>query len=179
MMFLPKMPKVGLAVMLQLLIFLAGCSGTLIRSGGLRGARLGHTFPPKKVKFDYLSSRDSLQTEDRFTWPTRIYTTDSGRIKLEGDFEGGNTLNRVIVEDARFQTRKGIHVGSTLADLKKQYADLRAVPLPNYRLLEIYALSEPRVLYMVKVFPPPVYPDGTVNLEVLEDSLPVLYVVVQ
>lgn len=177
--FSPKIPKTGLAVLLLIVIFLAGCSGTLIRPTGLRGARLGHTFPPKKVKFDYLSSRDSLQTEDRFTWPTRIYTTDSGRIKLEGDFEGGNTLNRVIVEDVHFLTRKGLHTGSTLGELKKGYSDLRAVPLPNYRLLEIYALSEPRILYMVKVYPPPVYPDGTVNLEVLEDSLPVLYVVVQ
>lgn len=87
--------------------------------------------------------------EDTIAANTRTFTFPDGKIVLESDWQGAMFLTRIQVTTPRYETTNGIKVGSTMADLRGNYPELKARAFPEYGVAEVFAMGPEGNPYMV------------------------------
>lgn len=115
-------------------------------SSGLNFVKLGDTITFRQLDTD-APIRDTVfietttnadGTEEEIDWNVQIVEFEDGRVLLETDFDTDAYLNRIRIESPSFKhVHTGIHVGSTVKDLKDAYGDLHVRPFPEYGVIEL------------------------------------------
>ena len=115
-------------------------------STGLDFVKLGDTITFRELNTD-APVRDTVYVEQgqnadgsmvETDWIVRIVEFEGGRVLLETDFDSDAYLNRVQIEDPSYKhVHTGIHVGSTVKELKEAYGDMYVRPFPEYGVIEV------------------------------------------
>jgi len=146
------MPRTIFAASLLLTLALASCvSSSRIRSDGLKGISLGDPMPARGEKMTLrMPARDTTFSENNFKWWAKVLKYPKGKVYLESDFAGGETLNRIRIETSDLELRNGLKVGSTWFDLRSKAGDWQARPYPEFGLIEAFSLEYPKIVFLLK-----------------------------
>jgi|GEM_PF-2341262 len=116
-------------------------------SSGLDFVKLGDTIMWKELNLSEVVVKDTVfidsvvgadGSKSEIAWNVRVANFEDGRVLLETDFDTGAYLNRVQIESPSYKhVHTGIHVGSTVADLREAYGDLFVRPFPQYGVVEV------------------------------------------
>ncbi len=115
-------------------------------SSGLDFVKLGDTITFRTLNTD-ASTRDTVFLEtttdangnpEEIDWIVRIVEFEDGEVLLETDFDSDAFLNRIRIESPRYKhIHTGIHIGSTVKELKDAYGNLHVRPFPEYGVIEL------------------------------------------
>ncbi|MDX1906484.1 MAG: hypothetical protein SF053_05560 [Bacteroidia bacterium] len=128
--------------------------------------------------------QDTVTTAGGYEWVSRTLIHDTGKVVLEGTpvSAGGLTdsmmnlsrINRIQISSPRYRTRLGLHVGSTVADIRQAIPDtaLIVTPIPAYDMIEIWSPGT-HIYYLV-----PAQGQTPQGLDALPPETPVSLIVV-
>ncbi len=147
-----KIPLLTLFALCIALLGATGCAGErkLITSNGVHVLRLGDPMPP--VGTDHLRGhgvRDTFVEQGEFQWREIVMDYKKGRVYLEEDFFGSQSLNRVRIYTPELRLRNGLRVGMGVSDLQAKATDWVLVPMPEYNLIDAYSRTMPRIHFLV------------------------------
>lgn len=104
--------------------------------------------PNIEVKVEGATLKDTIFTEammseageDSASWFVKIVDFPDGkRIFMESDFEDPHLLGRIRIESPAYKHTTGVGVGSSVADLKANFAELVPLPFPEFGVMELIA----------------------------------------
>jgi len=120
---------------------------------GYMGMKFNDIQAPAEAK-----AKDSIADENGYTWRVKVLSYATGRLTLESipvdKGDSGKKLDnisllRVLVEHPGYIAPNGLHVGSTLTELKAVFPEeLEAVVIPGYGKVQI-GVAGSRILYMI------------------------------
>lgn len=113
---------------------------------GMDVARIGDTISLVDWNLQGVTVRDTLFREygdglsgpEEYTWPVKIMSFSDGQVFFEGDYDRGETINRIRIETPQyrhFQSKVG--VGNSVKELKAVYSDLFVRPFKDYGVIEL------------------------------------------
>jgi hypothetical protein len=133
------------------------------------------TVPDGQVK-DTVYNQVTMNAEgkpDTVSWNVKIVRHPDGKVLLESDFEQFAFLGRAQIESPRYINAEGIHVGSTVADLKTAYKDIIVKPFAAF---QVYELVHGRQIYHIPMVDQ-VSDDTSVTLDQLPADAKVIRIV--
>jgi hypothetical protein len=117
----------------------------------------------KDTVFEQITAATKLTEADTVAWNAKIVRHPDGKVILESEFETFAMLGRAQIESPRYKNKEGIHVGSTVADLKTAYPDLIVKPFGAYKVFEIVHSRQIFHIPMVNAVPD----DSTITIDQL------------
>lgn len=104
---------------------------------GIKIARLGKEMPTSPNPYPNYQTRDTLFQEEGYAWPAWMIEMKAGKVWVEGDFSGGETINRIRVETPEYAFKKRIRVGDSLAELYEVEQKWEATYIRSYGKVDI------------------------------------------
>lgn len=146
------MKNILLTCGLLLLCGLLACtSKRVIRPDGLGFVRLGDPMPaPERHRWRGCDMRDTLFHADDFIWRGAVLQYPGGKVYLEADFLGQETVNRIRIESPDLHYRRDLRVGSTVAELAAAFPEWDVQSLPAYGFLDLSPLAQPSLHFLVQ-----------------------------
>ena len=143
------------ACCLLFLALLPACTGRrVIRPDGLGFVRLGDPMPePGRLRWQGRDLRDTLFLAEDFTWRAAVLQYDGGKVYIEADFLGQETVNRIRIESPELRYRRQLQVGSTVAELQAAFPEWDLTPLPAYGYLDLSPLARPSLHFLIPAQP--------------------------
>lgn len=134
------------------------------------------TVPEGSVKdtvFEQINVAPKGMKSDTVAWNAKIVSHADGKVTLESDFETYAMLGRAQIESPRYKNAEGIHVGSTVADLKAAYKDIVVKPFGAYNVFEI--VHSRQIFHIPMATPIP--DDSTVTIGQLPEGEKIIRIV--
>lgn len=144
------MHKILLVVLLS--HFLYGCIGPKeINHKGLKYAQIGMKMPEEGIKrLKGHAVRDTVFNQDGYRWRASILKYRKGKVYLEEDFTGGDTVGRIRIHTPELQFKKEFSVGMAAKDLRGLTGDWYAYYLNDYQLLDFSSDQFPEIHFLVQ-----------------------------
>ena len=134
------------------LLLSIGCIGPKeINSNGLKYARLGMKMPEegqKRLKGHAI--RDTVFNEGGYQWRASILKFPKGKVYLEEDFTGTNTVGRIRIEAPALSFKKAYGVGTPAGNLGDLSDEWFAYYLRDYELLDFSSNEFPGLHFLVR-----------------------------
>ena len=149
--------------LILLALLLVSCfSAHSIRGDGLKHVRLGGEMPDvDRLAFHGRPLYDTLYDEGGFQWRTVIIEYPQGKVYVEEDFFGRETVNRIRIETPDLAVKKQIRVGNTLSDLQELGLRWVVTPIPAYGRIDV---SSGSLHFLVS--------DAGIDADALQDRVP-------
>lgn len=81
---------------------------------------------------------ESEEGPEEVAWLVRRVMLPDGELALEADFEKSLVLNRIRIESPSYKHfHTGVHIGTTIGELKKLYPELFVRPFPEFGVIEV------------------------------------------
>ncbi len=155
-------------------------------STGLDFVKIGDTITFRELDTD-APIRDTVFVEistgedgnpEEIDWNVQIVEFEDGRVLLETDFDTDAFLNRVQIESPTYKHfHTGVHVGSSVKELKDAYGDLHVRPFPEYGVIELIPADNHNIFHVKDTGVITDDPD-TWELSKVPDDLKVIRIVV-
>lgn len=155
-------------------------------STGLDFVKLGDTIMWRELNLGEVTVKDTVfvdsmmgsdGSKEEIAWNVRVANFEDGRVLLETDFDSGSYLNRVQIESPSYKhIHTGIHVGSTVKELRDAYGDLFVRPFPQYGVIEV--LPDNHNIFHIKDTGVITEDPETWKFDLLPDDLEVVRIVV-
>ncbi|MEO0472652.1 MAG: hypothetical protein AAF206_23755 [Bacteroidota bacterium] len=165
---------------LLLIFFLPACAGNRIGQKGVSFVKVGDAMPSRGLNtWENFAVRDTLFDEENYQWPGLMVQTDRGQILVEGDFDGGKTVNRIRIESPDYLGPGKVHVGMSFSDLKRHGKSWDVIYLAAYRLVDVINPKKPGIHYLIEAsFDPSSFDPDTFKANDLPDTAKIVAIVV-
>ncbi|MEM7659364.1 MAG: hypothetical protein AAF399_24805 [Bacteroidota bacterium] len=129
-----------------------GCSTSKrLQTSGIANLQVGgEMLPPETQRWKRHAVRDTMYLEGGYTWRASILQYKAGKVYVESDFMGQETINRIRVESSDIQMKNGQMVGMTVGSLLTTATDWQVTYLSDYGLLDAISLYQPSVHYLIR-----------------------------
>ncbi|RMG74730.1 MAG: hypothetical protein D6722_02095 [Bacteroidetes bacterium] len=135
--------------LLLLSLFSACSAGRKIRPDGLSYARLGAGMPKEgRRRWRGKDVRDTLFLEEGFAWRAVVLQYPGGKVYVESDFLGQETINRIRIESPQLHFRE-LRVGSTVAELMATFPEWEVTDIPSFERLDLMPLAQPSLHFLL------------------------------
>ncbi|MEO1450954.1 MAG: hypothetical protein AAFV07_15600, partial [Bacteroidota bacterium] len=130
----------------------SGCKGPYqIRDNGLSYLSLGAPMPETgTVRLKRLPVRDTVFFENDFTWRASVIKYPVGKVYVESDFLGQETVNRIRIQSPDLQLDKQFSVGDPITGLTSWAEVWDLTYLEDYGVYDLVAIDRPSVHFLVK-----------------------------
>ncbi|MFN8393198.1 MAG: hypothetical protein U0176_00845 [Bacteroidia bacterium] len=142
----------GLFLVWMALVALAavGCNGRYIGSTGLHRMHLGDPLPAQGTpRLMGHAARDTFEQQGDYQWRSVVMEYRKGNVYVEEDFFGSDQVARIRVYTPELSLRNGLKVGMSVRDLSAKASDWTLVPMPDYKLIDLYSRTMPRIHFLV------------------------------
>ena len=131
---------------------------------GLKFIQVGDKMiPPDQAKIKGKYLRDTLFQEEDYKWRAAVLDYPTGKVYIEEDFYGQNSVSRIRVEAEQLMFRKQIYPGMNLGDLKKLPWKWEVSYLESYQVWDLNSTAFPKLHLLVPVDSSPTIEPEIVN----------------